>query len=75
VSDLDDRPWPGFCITDKLRPSELIWYDSDVALAEMGDLLLEPGQTVAFRIEAGIDGTTPAGLSVDNIAIVATEAP
>jgi hypothetical protein len=41
----------------------------------MGDLLLEPGQTVAFRIEVGIDGTTPVGLSVDNIAIVATEAP
>ena len=62
-------------MTDKLRPSERIWYDSDVTLAKMGDLLLEPGQTVAFRIEVGIDGTTPVGLSVDNIAIVATEAP
>ena len=75
VSDLEDLPWAGLCVTDKLRPSERIWYDADVALAKMGDLLLEPGQTVAFRIEVGIDGTTPAGLSVDNIAIVATEAP
>lgn len=70
-SDLEDKPWQGFCASDKLYPQALTWHDGNVPLAGMEDLVLESGETAAFRIEVGISGSVPAGFQVDNIAIVA----
>ena len=74
-SDLESKPWPGFVPSGKLHLQAYTWHDGDVPLEEMDDLILEGGETAAFRIEVGIDGETAAGFRVDNIAIVASEAP
>ena len=74
-SDLESKPWRGFIPSGNLHLQAYTWHDGDVPLSDMGDLILAGGETAAFRIEVGIDGETAAGFRVDNIAIVAAEAP